>query len=105
MLMQPQDVGHLLEQGFTKFVFDLGGVRETGSSFLGLLMTMTRRIRQRRAEAVLAHLAPDTERFINDMRMDDTGTFSRRSTRRPGFSGATRLDCFDQGVKVKWARG
>ncbi len=66
-----RDTSDLLEQGFTKFILDLGGFRETGSSFLGLLMTMTRRIRQHDAEAVLAHLAPVTESFINDMRMDD----------------------------------
>jgi anti-sigma B factor antagonist len=66
-----RDTSDLLEQGFTKFIFDLGGFRETGSSFLGLLMTMTRRIRQHEAEAALAHLSPDTARFINDMQMDD----------------------------------
>ena len=66
-----RDTSELLDEGFTKFILDLGGLRETGSSFLGLLMTMTRRIRKNGAEAVLAHLAPDTERFINDMQMDD----------------------------------
>ena len=66
-----RDASELLDNGFTKFILDLGGFSETGSSFLGLLMTMTRRIRQQRAEVVLAHLAPDTERFITDMQMDD----------------------------------
>ena len=38
---------------------------------MGVLMTMTRRIRQHGAEAALAHLAPATEKFIEDMQMDD----------------------------------
>ena len=50
-----RDVGDLLEQGFTTFIFDLGGFKETGASFLGVLMTVTRRIRQHGAEAALAH--------------------------------------------------
>ena len=66
-----RDTGDLLEKGFAKFIFDLGGFRETGSSFLGLLMTMTRRVRQHGGEVVLAHLAPDTAKFINEMQMDD----------------------------------
>jgi anti-sigma B factor antagonist len=66
-----RDTSDLLEKGFTKFILDLGGFRETGSSFLGLLMTMTRRIRKYGGEAALAHLSPDTERFIDEMQMDD----------------------------------
>ncbi len=66
-----RDTSDLLEKGFTKFILDLSGFRETGSSFLGLLMTMTRRIRQHDAEAVLARVAPDTEKFIDEMKMDD----------------------------------
>jgi anti-sigma B factor antagonist len=66
-----RDTSDLLERGFKTFILDLGGFRETGSSFLGLLMTMTRRIKQHGGEAALAHLAPATERFINEMRMDD----------------------------------
>jgi anti-anti-sigma regulatory factor len=66
-----RDTKDLLDQGFRKFVLDLGGVRETGSAFLGLLLTMTRRIRQEGGEAVLAHLNQQTEYFINEMRTDD----------------------------------
>ncbi len=66
-----RDTSDLLEKGFAKFIFDLGGFRETGSSFLGLLMTMTRRVRKHGGEAVLAHLAPDTAKFIDEMQMDD----------------------------------
>jgi anti-anti-sigma regulatory factor len=65
------DAGDLLDQGFTKFILDLGGVKDSGSSFLALLLTMTRRIRQHGGEAVLAHPAPNVERVLYDMRMDD----------------------------------
>jgi anti-anti-sigma regulatory factor len=66
-----QVTNELVEKGFAKFILDLGGFRETGSGFLGLLMTMTRRIRQHGAEAVLAHLPSDTEKFLRDMQLDD----------------------------------
>jgi anti-anti-sigma factor len=66
-----RDVREMLEQGFTKFILDLGGVREVGSSFLGLLITMTRQIRQHRGEVALAHLSQNMESFIDMMRLDD----------------------------------
>jgi anti-sigma B factor antagonist len=67
-----RDIGDLLDQGSTQFVIDLTGVRETGASFLGLLMTITRRIRQRHGEAVLAHPSREMEAFLlNEMQMDD----------------------------------
>src|SRR5262245_7378161 len=55
-----RDVRDLLDQGRRHFILDLGGVRETGSSFLGVLMTLTRQIRQHRGEAVLACLSRET---------------------------------------------
>jgi anti-anti-sigma regulatory factor len=66
-----RDTRDMLDQGYRKFVLDLGGVRETGSAFLGLLLTMTRQIRQQGGEAVLAHLSPQSEHFVNEMRVDD----------------------------------
>ena len=66
-----RDTRDMISQGFRKFVLDLGAVRETGSAFLGLLLTMTRQIRHEGGEAVLAHLSRETEYFINEMRMDD----------------------------------
>jgi anti-anti-sigma regulatory factor len=66
-----RDTKNMLDHGFRKFVLDLGGFRETGSGFLGLLLTMTRQVRQYGGEAVLAHLSQPTESFINAMRMDD----------------------------------
>ncbi len=66
-----RDVMEILDQGCKKFILDLSGMRETGSGFLGLLMTITRRIRRHDAEAVLACLNPHMEKFIDMMKMDD----------------------------------
>jgi anti-anti-sigma regulatory factor len=66
-----RDTRDLLDQGFTKFILDLSGVRETGPSFLGLLTTLTRQIRQNKGEAALAHLSQKMQEFIDEMRMDD----------------------------------
>jgi anti-sigma B factor antagonist len=67
-----QDIGELLDQGSRQFVIDLTAVRETGASFLGLLMTLTRRIRQRDGEAILAHLSREMKAFLFDeMQMEE----------------------------------
>jgi anti-sigma B factor antagonist len=66
-----RDVSEMLDQGLTNFILDLDNVRETGDSFLGLLMTITRRIRQHDGEVVLARLNPHMEKFIEMMQMDD----------------------------------
>jgi anti-anti-sigma regulatory factor len=67
-----RDLGDLLDRGSRRFVIDLTGVRETGASFLGLLMTLTRRIRQRSGEAVLAHPSREMEAFLLDeMQMEE----------------------------------
>src|SRR5262249_43753537 len=65
------DVRDLLDEGRRNFVLDLGGVRETGSSFLGLLMTLTRLVRQQKGEVVLAHLSRELERVLLLMQLDD----------------------------------
>jgi anti-sigma B factor antagonist len=67
-----RDLGDLLERGSRQFVIDLTGVRETGASFLGLLMTLTRRIRQQRGEVVLAHPSREMEAFLLvEMQMEE----------------------------------
>ena len=66
-----RDTRDMLDQGFRKFILELRGVREVGSSFLGLLITITRQVRQHGGEIVLADLSQDMEKFFNDMRMDD----------------------------------
>jgi anti-anti-sigma factor len=66
-----RDIQDVLEQGYQKFVLDLGNVRETGSSFLGLLMTITRRIQRRGGDVVLAHLSREVEELLETMQMED----------------------------------
>ncbi len=65
-----REVGVLLEQGYRRFVLEIGGVRETGSTVLGLLMTLTRKVRLGGGEAVLANITPPMEKFLDEMRMD-----------------------------------
>jgi len=66
-----RDVQELLEHGRKRFILDLGGVQETGSSFLGLLMTITRRIQRRGGEVVLGHLSRQVEELLETMQMED----------------------------------
>jgi anti-sigma B factor antagonist len=66
-----RDVRDLLEQGRKNFVLDLREVRETGSSFLGVLMTLTRQVRQRGGEVALAHPSREMEEVLSVMQMDD----------------------------------
>ena len=42
-----------------------------GSSFVGLLMTITRRIQRRSGEVVLAHLSRQTTEMLETMQMED----------------------------------
>jgi anti-sigma B factor antagonist len=66
-----RDVQELLDQGYQNYILELAGVRETGSSFLGVLMTITREIRQRGGEAVLARPSKEVEKYLTMMQMDE----------------------------------
>ena len=66
-----RDLRDLLDQGLKNFILDLSGVRETGSSFLGLLMILTRQVRQHRSEVVLANLSREMKEFLSEMQMED----------------------------------
>jgi anti-anti-sigma regulatory factor len=66
-----RDVGDLLDRGILRFVLEMDHVRETGPTILGLLTTLTRKIRQADGEAVLSNLTRPMERFLVEMRMDD----------------------------------
>lgn len=65
-----RDVKELLDQGNRQFVLELGGIRELSPTGLGLLMTLTRLIRQYEGEAVLANVSQGVEDEIEMMRMD-----------------------------------
>ena len=66
-----REVDELLDQGLRKFVIEMRAVRETGSPLLGVLMTVTRRIRASGGEVVLADVIRSVREFIDEMRMDD----------------------------------
>jgi len=66
-----RDVHDLLDQGIRNFVIELAGVKETGSSILGVFMTITRAIRGAGGEAVLAHSSRDVAKYLAEMQLDD----------------------------------
>ncbi len=66
-----RDVGDLLDDGCRRFVLELVGVRETGATLLGLLMTLTRLVRRERGEVVLAQVSKPMLKYLETMRMED----------------------------------
>lgn len=66
-----RDVRDLLVEGRRDFVLDLANLRELGDTVLGLLVTLSRSIRQAGGEAVLANVSQATSRFLTDMRLDE----------------------------------
>ncbi|MGZ3388352.1 MAG: STAS domain-containing protein [Isosphaeraceae bacterium] len=84
-----RDVREMLEQGIRNYVIELAGVKETGSSFLGVLMTITREIRSAGGEAVLAHPSRDVEKHLAMMQMDDYWDVFGTVDEAKGSSSAT----------------
>ena len=66
-----RDVQDLLDQGYRQYIIELTGVRETGPSFLGVLMTISREIRSQKGDVVLAHPSRDVEKYLVMMQMDE----------------------------------
>jgi ABC-type transporter Mla MlaB component len=75
-----RDVHDMLDQGMRNYVLELAGVKETGSSFLGVLMTITREIRRAGGEAELAHLSRDVEKYLALFRVILPTTYPKRAT-------------------------
>lgn len=65
-----RDLQELLDQGYRNVILELGGIREMGSTSMGLLMTLTRLVRNHGGEIVLANASHGTEEFIEMMQMD-----------------------------------
>jgi anti-sigma B factor antagonist len=59
-----------LDEGHRWFALELGDVTELGSSGVGLLMTITRLVRQNRGEVVVVGPSRAMERIIEEMRLD-----------------------------------
>jgi len=66
-----REVGDLLDQGERNFVMEMSGVHETGGSFLGVLMTMTREIRRAGGEVVMARVGGHVGSYLAAMQLDD----------------------------------
>ena len=60
----------VLDEGHRMFIFELRGVGAPGPMALGVLATLTRRIRHRGGDVVLARVGRATARFLEEMRMD-----------------------------------
>ncbi len=80
-----RDVQEMIDQGIRNFVIELAGVKETGDSFLGVLMTITREIRRQRGDAVLAHCSREVEKCIAMMQLDDYWDVYRTVDEAIGF--------------------
>lgn len=65
------EVADRMDLGEREFVMEMSGVHETGASFLGLLMTITRDVRRRGGEVVIARPSPAIRGLVLDMRLDD----------------------------------
>ncbi|WP_435018209.1 STAS domain-containing protein [Tundrisphaera sp. TA3] len=66
-----REVRGLLDQGIRKFVLEMANIREMGDSALGLMVTITRQIRQAGGQIVLAKPARAVVEYIEMMQMDD----------------------------------
>jgi anti-anti-sigma factor len=66
-----RDVDEQLDGGARRFVMELAGVHETGASFLGVLMTLTRAVRARGGEVVIVRPSPQVGKYLEEMALDD----------------------------------
>lgn len=66
-----RDVRELMREGARHFVLEMANIREIGETALGLMVTLTRLIRQEKGEVVLAKPAKGVMAFLAEMQMDD----------------------------------
>jgi anti-sigma B factor antagonist len=64
------DVHELIAQGYRQFALELRGVGELGSSGVGLLVTITRLVRQYGGDVVLASPSRGMEKILEELRLD-----------------------------------
>ncbi len=70
-----RDVRGLLDQGYRKFILEMANIRDLGDTALGLLMTLTRQIRQAKGgEIVLARPGKGVLAFLAEMQMEEYWT-------------------------------
>jgi anti-anti-sigma regulatory factor len=66
-----REVRALLDEGYRKFVLELRGVQETGSPLLGVMITLTREIRQQGGEIVLAGVGRGLAGGLEEMQLQE----------------------------------
>lgn len=66
-----EEVQEALDQGYRKWVLELADARDTGAPFLGVLMTLTRRIRQAGGEVVLVRVSRSLDRTLEEMKLEE----------------------------------
>lgn len=65
------EVRDLLDGGVRRFILEMADVRDLGNTALGLLVTLTRQVRQAGGQIVLARVGRGVVEAIEAMRMDD----------------------------------
>ncbi len=66
-----KDVRQFLDQGHRKFILEMTNIRDLGDTALGLLLTLTRQIRQAKGEMIIAKPGKGVLSFLNEMQMED----------------------------------
>ncbi len=65
-----RDLEPLLGQGIRLFAIELANVNDTGSALVGLLMTLSRRIRAAGGDVVLVRCSPAIKNYLEEMQLD-----------------------------------
>jgi len=65
-----RDLEPLLGQGIRRFAIELVNVNDTGSALVGLLMTLSRRIRAAGGDVVLVRCSPAVRHYLEEMQLD-----------------------------------
>jgi anti-anti-sigma regulatory factor len=96
-----RDVGALLDQGYRSFALELRNASDVGTTLVAVLLTITRLIRRRGGEAVLAAPRRGVSRLINELQMEDywdvyddveAAKVALERGRRPGTRGDEASD-------------
>jgi anti-anti-sigma factor len=66
-----REVRELLDGGCRRFIIEVRDVRDTGSSLLGVLVSLTRQVREQGGEVVLAHPSRALTKYLDEMQMED----------------------------------
>ena len=65
-----RDLEPLLADGIRRFAIELAGVHDTGSALVGMLMTLSRRVRSAGGDVVLVRCSPTVQAYLEEMQLD-----------------------------------